>query len=597
MNPTKAKDLKRLRMALTASRRTLEPFRANRMAALQQYVGKHYGCNGSDHEVPMNILALAVMIYARNMFARTPHVMVNTDYLALKWRATNFELAMNKLLPDIAFKRQMDLCIVNSMFSMGIMKVALAGAGSVPIDDMVYEYGRPYAKAVDLDDWVHDTCARSWDEISFCGNRYRIPLAKARELDIFDKAEREKLVKTEKNSYFEDADSERVEKLGKGDSYDVDEYEDYVELWDLWLPRDGVVVTLPVQGGDKPLATVEWTGPDRGPYHLLSFLDVPNNIMPVPPCAHWLDLHNLINSLWRKLAQQARREKQVTLVRPGGEEDGKRILEANDGEMIKSDDPKNVGEARYGGPDQQTMMFAMQAKLQASYLAGNLDTLGGLSPQSETLGGERLLAQNASRQMAEMQDRVVEFNRNVIRDLGEWLWTDQFIEMPLTRRIEGTELELHTTFGPEDRQGDFLDYNLDIDPYSLQDTSPPEKLKNLMELVNGMALPLLPLMQQQGQGLNIEQVFRLYAKYTNMGSDLDQILTFMAPPQPEPSQSGAPVTPPRSAPKPAVTKRIEERISRPGATQKGEEAIMGKMMAGMTGTQPKEAAVAGRAVG
>lgn len=585
MNVRSAKDIKRLRTALDASVKALAPFRKNRMEALKEYVGAHYGDMGCVNEVPMNILALAVMIYARNMFARSPKVLCTTAHTELKWRATNFQAGINHLLRKIEYKRHMDLAIVNAMFSIGIVKIGMNGAGSVEIDGVAVEVGEPYARCVDLDDWVHDTCARTWDEISFCGNRYRVPLEYAQNFENFDPKERAKLKATRKNDYRGEEDY--AETLGKSNATDNDEYADYVELWDLWLPRENTLITLSAEGGEVPLQVQEWAGPSKGPFKILTFIDVPNCIMPVPPCAHWIDLHQLINSLMRKLGKQAKREKQLTLVRPGGEKDGERVLAASDGEMIKTDDPKNIGEVRYGGPDQQTMLFMLQAKDQASWIAGNLDSLGGLAPQAETLGAERLLAQNASRQMAEMQDRAFEFAHATISDLGWWLWTDPFIELPLTVRIPGTEMEFPDTFGPEDRQGDYLDYNLAIDPYSMQDSSPAEKLRTLSTFMQTFGLPLIPAMNAEGFALNVEQFFRLYAKYANM-DDLDQLLTFQRMPQAQPTQPAM-----VSAPKPAVTTRIENRISRPGATRSGKDALMAMAVSGQ-GMQPKEAGALSR---
>ena len=67
---------------------------------------------------------------------------------------------------------------------------------------------------------------------------------------------------------------------------------------------------------------------------------------------------------------------------------------ANDGEVILVNDANSLKEMRFGGPDQANLAFAIHAKATHSEIAGNLQTLGGLSPQADTLGQEQLLNQS-----------------------------------------------------------------------------------------------------------------------------------------------------------------------------------------------------------
>lgn len=586
MLPDKPRDVKRLRTALDASRTSLRPHREGRLDLFKDFVGHYYGDGGLKKDMPVNAMAIAPMVYGRNLFARTPRVMVRTPHKELKWRANNLELLIGQNLKLMGFKPQMDAVIMNALFGMGVMKIGLTGAGTVNIGGQEIEYGQAYAKSVDFDDWVHDTAARTWEEIAFCGNRYRIPLEFAKAYEGFDEKVRKDLRLTSKHDYRQDGD--RAEELGTGDEpqHERDEYEDYVELWDIWLPREGLLLTLPADGGETPLATVEWQGPRDGPYHTLGFIPVPNNIMPVAPASHWKDLNDLLNSLMRKLAKQAINMKEVTLVRPGGGDDAQRIEAANDGDIIRSDDPTQIGAVKYRGPDQATLLFALQVKTLENWMMGNLDAISGLSAQAETLGQEKLIQESSSRQLAEMQSRVTEFVRVVTKDVAWWVWTDERAVVPLTQKIPGTDLEVQTYFRPEDRKGQFLDYNLDIDPYSMREATPGERLAAIERFVQQM-LPLLPVMQQEGFELNLEAFSRLYAKYANV-PEVDDLLSFHR--QPNPNQAGM-VLPSTAGtvPKPAQTERIERRISMPGASRQGSDAIMGMMLSGQ-GVQQSEAA-------
>ena len=583
-----------MRRACTAARKALEPFRTKRNELLQLYLSNHYGSGATKTEQPLNLLALAAGIYSRALFARSPQVTVRTAQSAWKARGVNLELALNQLLPRILFKQEMNTVVLNSLFGCGLMKVGIAGEGDVEVEGETYTMGQPYAMSVDPDDWVHDTCARAWHELGFCGSRSRMPLGFAKEYEGFDKKTREELTPTHKGrpSYADGDQQDRAEWLGRSDyGGEEDEYEDLVEVWDFWLPHEKLVVTLPVRGGDTPLAVVEWKGPPEGPYHMLGLLDNPAGIMPISPLGDLKDLHVSENSLLRKLLRQATREKEIGLVPGGSKDDALRMTRSADGEFIRQDVPGAIQKMRLGGPDQATLMFSLQLKDLFSWKAGNLDTQGGLSPQAGTLGQEKLLAEATSAQTAEWQDRVGTFVKRVIRGLGYWLWTDPISETRLTKRFPGTDVEIETLWTPDQRQGEYENYEVDIEPYSMRDQSPVEKLRGLTEFIQNFALPMAPMMQASGVGLNIEAMFKTFAKLGRLPELLD-MLTFQAAAEQQPM--GGPQGPP-SMPepgKPPVTRRIEERISTPGSTRRGSDALMGQMLANMGGIQPAEARVA-----
>ena len=105
--------------------------------------------------------------------------------------------------------------------------------------------------------------------------------------------------------------------------------------------------------------------------------------MPLSPVALWQDLNDLVNTLFRKLSKQAISRKTVAVFAGGSDEDARRFCGAADGDAIRGsgNDPREVS---VGGIDQPNLAFAIQVRDLYSVLAGNLDSLGGLSPQSET---------------------------------------------------------------------------------------------------------------------------------------------------------------------------------------------------------------------
>ena len=95
-----------------------------------------------------------------------------------------------------------------------------------------------------------------------------------------------------------------------------------------------------------------------------------------------------------------------------------------------------------GGINTNSLAYAIQLDRILSRNAGNLDLLGGLSPQSDTVGQDELLASNASKRIADMQDRVTEFTTRIVKDLAWYLWNDPLIDLPLVKRLDGSDLEI-----------------------------------------------------------------------------------------------------------------------------------------------------------
>ena len=588
MAKLKNNKLKRLRTAIEYSRRRLQPFREQRYETLRQYVGYHYSDDGAADRVPVNMLELAINIYTQQMAARSPKALVHTQFKPLKPLAANFELALNQLLSEIRFGDTIRLAVIDALVGVGIIKTGLERKASVEIDGFLHDVGQPFADVISLDNWVHDTTATKLEKCQFMGDRYRLPLEMVKQSPAFSNTDN--LKATIKTSYNEQGDT-KAESLSGGTQVDPDEYADHVELWDIWLPAENLLITIPAEGEGKPLRVIEWDGPENGPYHMLSFSPVPGNIMPLAPSALWMDLHDLANRMFRKLGRQAERQKTVLGIQSGAEDDGDRIIKTNDGEALRMDNPDRAREYRFGGIDQPSLAFLLQVKDLFAYLGGNLDSLGGLSPMADTLGQDQLLAQNASKRVADMQDRVIEFTKDVIKSLGFYLWNDPLIELPLTKRVPGFDsLSVPVTFGPDAKEGDFLDYNISIETYSMQHRSPQMKLQALTQVFGQFIVPFAPMLAEQGIGIKFESLLKTISKYANV-EELNDILEFtQLSPEFDRQMVG---NPPQ---KMGTTKHISERVNRPGATRHGKDAALSQLLMGGD-VQPAEKAAIGRPTG
>ena len=580
--PLDDKKLSKLNDAVKHMRDRLKPFREKRKEFISEYVGMHYGDQGVAWKRPVNMMELAVTTYARQLAARNPAVLVTTDVPVLKPNAYKLELAMNHLLPEMDLKTTIQHAVVDAFFGVAIAEVGLNYHKDYAVDGFTHDPGEPYCELISLDDFVFDMNATRWNQMSFCGHRYRMPLEWAKTNQMFDEKARKDLKKTSSH----EKDTGKASELS-GEYKEEDEYKEFVEIWAMWLPCDErrihVVWEADSEGGKKAIVLSDrvWDGPADGPYHILGFSHVPDNVIPLPQAATMHDLNMALNRVFRKLVNQAERQKTIVAV-TGNPEDADAIKKANDGEGVFIKDMEAVKEIKFGGVDGPSALFATQLQQTTSYMEGNIDLLGGLSPQSETAAQDKMLNENANVRVQFMRDKVMDFSEGIIHDLAWYLFTDPLIEVPITMRLEGFEdIWIPSSFTPEDREGDFLSYNFRIAPHSMRHQSPEERFAALSDIWVNHILPAAPLMQMQGMAPNIDEFLRVVSKYKDLPEIKDLIIYTGMPPQ-----EAQPIGNPPST-KPAVTKRTYERINRPGGTQMAKQNNLMQMYAG-AGMQPAQ---------
>lgn len=498
-------DFDRLRLAVDWSLRQLETPRLARVEAVRQYCGAHYASGASEQVVPTNFIELATTIYTRQLASGDPRVSVTSRRRELRPMAATFEAVLNQLPGELRLGEILRRSVLEALFSLAIVKVGLAADGE------------PFVTPVTLDGWFCDMSAKRRDLVQFEGDSYWLSLREARAL--FGAAA---------DALAADPHRTRsAEGVATADSVSVDEtadeLEDRVELRDVYIHATGRLVTYAPASGvllrDEP-----WDGPAGSPYVLLGFSDVPGNVLPLPPVALWRDLHELGNKLFRRLGKQADARKTVAAFAGGNADDVQRLRQARDGDGISYNGPKPEM-LSLGGVDQGTLAFYMQVRDLFGYFAGNLDSLGGLGASAETATQERLLAAAGSARVAAMADRVRDFAREIFRRLAWYCWTDPVRRRRYEKPVRGTDLVVSGDWTPETRDGDFLDYNLEIDVHSMQDNSPEARLRRLAEVFQQFLLPLAPDIQAQGGRIDLARLLRYIGENAGL-PELDEFVDF-----------------------------------------------------------------------
>lgn len=528
--PLTRTDLSNLQEAIRNSNRSLNVFRDKRADAIKQYVGNNYSNNGAPEAVPLNMIELAVNIYARNLIPGEPRVNVTTVYSELKPAASTFEAAINHTLKAIKLKTTLRDVVMDALFSIGIMKIGL-NYSKFEHEGYNQESGRPFALRVDLDDFIVDMSADSLNSVTFIGNKYRMPLEYAKECELFDKKMRKNLIAMQSrtdSSTEAGENSSRISEISQESAYGNTDFIPFVELYDLWLPYQKRFITIPADlSTELPLYDADWAGPSEGPYKLLYFEKVPSQVMPLPSVASWMDLHDAVNDVLSKLIRQASRQKTFTAVGSGSDEDAARVVNASDGEAIRVERPDGIKEISMGGINQQNFSLFGSLRDLSSYSAGNLDSIGGLSAMSATAKQDELINKSASSRVSGMQEDTADFISEVARDIGWYLWTDPLIELPVIKRI-GPNVSVQVKYSKAEMDGDFMDYNISIDPYSLQSQTPAEKVQKILSILGAAVYPNMQLLQAQGITLDCQSLMELLSEYSNL-PEIKDILTFSSP--------------------------------------------------------------------
>ena len=580
-NPDSERDIKKLRVAMSWSRKGLRPFQTRFVDLWRHYAAKQHDEDDFDRLLPINMIRMAIDTYSRKLASNNPSVLVGTHAPGLKPKAYELQLAVDHLLKEIKFNRSLRKCVKSALVMMGIMKVGLTDAPMGESLSIYHDSGQAFADNVLFGNWVHDMNARDIEEWEFCGDKYRVPFEDVKNNPAFMNTEHlqpsDRTVYSNGDEYA--TDETRIETItqGAGD-LNGEEYVDHIELWDIWLPRENLIVTLP-SVGDKPLMIREWDGPERGPYHILSFGEIPGNVIPTGAVASMFDIHDLLNRLMVKVGDQAERQKTLYFASQAATADGSAMakINASDGDVIGTSNPADVKEMRSGGVDQQLLATVGWLRNLSSYVGGNLDVLAGTSSQADTATQEKLLNENSSGMMSDFQQTVESFVGEVVTDLAWYTYTNPELEIPLLKTTPSGNFPQQKMWGPKDREANFFEYSFTITPYSTASKSPQDKVQVLSAFVRQEVLP----MEQAGMNAKAGVQFDVKEYYRTMANLLDapELNTFLRV-----NGAAMPSEPPgleqQGGGMPASTTRNYVRESRSGNNgQAGaDQAMMGSAM-------------------
>ena len=543
----------RLDKAIEWSLRQMIFPRRERFDAFQQFCGSHYAEGGAERIVPVNFLALAVMIFVRRLAARAPTAMLSTVSQDIRPLAATFQEALNLIPGEINLVHTLRQWVTEAIFSpWGVIKCGLNN-------------GKTFADLVTLDDYFIDMSATRMDTIDFEGNDYWEDYEKIMEDKRF--VNKEGLSRDERTPLGPNGER-RTQQIAVDETMVT--YKDKKWLRDVWVPDEGLLVTVAVRD-KRVIREVDLDELRHSPYFKLSYNSIPGQLMPLPSVALWRDLHDLGNSLFRKLGNGA--DSQKTCLGFANDDEGVGAFKnARDGEGFKyqGQDPKVL---KAGGIDPQTMLFFLQTRDLMSYFAGNLDSLGGLGAQAETATQDKLISGAANAQLDDMSDTTITATESVFQALAYYEWTDPVKKRTLMKTVPGVDWKIPVEFGPaERRNAKFGSFYIKLDVHSMQKDSPEVKLGKLRGIVNEFILPLADAIMAQGGVIDVKAILKRAGEYANF-PEADEFVIFVDMPESTRGPaSGA------GARGPAVTSRTYTHASSPAPRQSQTAQMMQQLM-------------------
>jgi hypothetical protein len=514
--------------AVNVSCSKFDHFRRARGRFLSQMTGRFYSkmFPGSEEDrkaAPLNLLYGAVTTLVPNLVYNDPHFAVRTDVLPYRQYGDILGLAINHLSKRIGLRSTLRKVITDALFMAGFMKTGIASSEEfITIEGVDVQIGQPYAERIDPDDMVLDPMARDWEEQAFMGHRFRVSMDDLMASGLYDEKVVQKLSSRYDSMDPGDGPAEKI--IGDKSAQRFQEINRYVDLVEVYFPQEKVVVTLPYRRGDQQdafLRVVDYEGPYRGQYHMLGFTYVPDNVLPVAPAGIWYDLHILGNRIARKLSRQAERLKQVLAYQGSAVEDANSIAESDDGETVRVDDINAIKEVKYGGTSNDAYTYMEWISKKFSEQAGNTDLLQGTSASAPTATQSEMLQANTNVRLSDMQALVYQFTGEVGGDLAFYLHTDPLIELPLARRVNGQDEQV--VLSPDVRQGDWLDFHVHVEPFSMARQDPNTAVRRKLEFATNVIPAAAQAAQMLGPGFKIGEFLLRIAKDVGI-EDADQFM-------------------------------------------------------------------------
>ncbi len=454
--PFSARDLGRM---CKDSYDNLAPFRRTREEMIRAYVGPHYpgGTPGADYS---NLVQQTIEALLQTLGAEEIKVDARPATLDLKLEAMAQARKLERTAEEIDLTGTYAEAVLDALLGpMGVVWTGLkAGSDQFAINDRKFNPGLFTCACVDLDDFVIDQSAKKRTQAMFMGHRTRLTKSEARNAIV---GEGQPLFDPEVIDGCDtistgDEDRGNVQDLNTkvDDPYDTAEM---IELWQIAVYIGGEVwccVLDKIDAGAKfARKPWKWWGNERGPYLFLSFLEVPNNSVPLAFVNRIADLNLACARIARKAVSDFIDAKNVNVYRPGEQDLADAVRKASHQGWVAGDPTSIVTLSNSGGLEKLFPVLEW-VKGMANDSTGGTQLASGAKDNSKTATGASIIAGKQQQRADFMQAKGTKFLTHIMEACSWYLFNDPFLRGSVTQRLPGgAQVEL--AIDPELRESDW----------------------------------------------------------------------------------------------------------------------------------------------
>ena len=475
-----------------------------------QAIASGYYDTGYARTHSVNLLDRGVNTMVPFLVEGDPRILVETKIPEYTGWAYTSQLAINHFLQQMRFAERVLIPAARNSIIDGcaITRTSIMHHRNYERQEGVYKLGAPHVEVISLCNYIGDPSARRREDFIIEGDIYKLPTEYARE---FFGPKFADIIVSDGSLLEEWSPKAMVQANADKDAMSL---RDFTTFIDLYLYDEGVTLTILPEGkSTRVINTVEWDGPDGGPYDVLGYKYIEDNPIPLPIAWAWHDMDVTMNLLIEKMRQQAESQKNIVAVQSTA--DAEKLREVPNNGIVTFEDLSGIQRLEFGGVNPANYDWVNYIESEFSRTGGNADVLGGRGTGAPTLGQEQMLYNNASRIINNMYNRFTDFMTQVVRKLAWAFWIEPTTYVPVIKEVPGVG-SLPVVFNDTNKVGEFYDFVFSVMPYSSQRESPDTKFNKVMMFMSQWLLPTLNIAAAQGAQLDINKVNEMMAMYLGL---------------------------------------------------------------------------------
>ncbi len=516
-NPYEPKQFARLRKAVKYNYKELKPFRSVRRLNIEASRGHYYRTKDDPPDVvrdPVNMMDQFVQILVRSFVQSSPRVRVTSR--TNRKAAAIFQEHLNITIREIDLVSTLRRSVAEAL--LGYMGIVYCG-----INTENEPGGEVFADPIPLPDFVVDLAHDEFHQADIMGHRFSRRIGELRDNPLYD----QELVAKVKGR--RSGTSELDDRQDQSD-YNEDEGSlfDWVDIWAIHVQPANLVVYMTDDSTlDAPLRVESYDGPEFGPYPLLGFDRVLDELMPNSRGAMMLDMHDFVNSEYRRIFMKEDQAAEFFTYEGGAEEDARRIRDAMDGQLIQVNNNAAVTRRTKGGTNPQALAIAIHGRQLFDELSGQIRRFGGVSSSADTATEAQIDNANTTRLMRDMQLQVMEFTKRILQNIAWYEWTNPTRVRQVELKVGRNGMAVSEMWTPEIREGDFIEHEIDIVPDSMEHRSSRQQLAELMQAVQTVVIPAMQMPSERPVVLKTPELLKKYSELANL-PELAEVVDYAA---------------------------------------------------------------------